>query len=238
MTSPFSGDECCSDMRAKCEAESHAALANDHSSSDVEIVGAICALDTSLPDECRQAMSSAEAVAQEGIMQGLRKIRKKKSTEKKPVKLKLKKVGKRMVKKVAAEKVGKRMVKKFADAQADAQAEAAKPRRRLRSKVNATIAQSPFPKTADALWHFGSGQAECLPDPSRVSVRSWTERGRAMLQVRDASLRFPAIVSLTVSHFFSFEHARYIADNFAQMYTRGFTKDQLAKIKSTLRQTR
>ena len=230
-------------MHGKCEAASHATLANDHSSSDVEIVGAICALDTSLPDEWRQAMSSAEAVAQEGIMQGLRKIRKKKkSTEDKPVKLKLKKVGKRMVKKVAAEKVGKRMVKKLADAQAEAQngnpaENPAKPRRRLRSKVNVTIAQSPFPKTADALWHFGSGQAECLPDPSRVSVRSWTERGRAMLQVRDASLRFPAIVSLTVSHFLSFEHARYIAGNFAQMYTMGFTKDQLVKIKSIVRQT-
>ena len=81
------------------------------------------------------------------------------------------------------------------------------------------------------LWHGGCGENE-IPDPAGVQIRSWTERKKAMLQIKDNNLKGKnTILSCTVANFNNADQAGKIVTFLKDLYLGGFSKEQITRVK-------
>ena len=82
------------------------------------------------------------------------------------------------------------------------------------------------------MWHGGCGENE-IPDPAGVQIRSWTERKKAMLQIKDNNLKGKnTILSCTVANFNNADRAGKIVTFLKDLYLGGFSKEQITRVKN------
>ncbi len=79
--------------------------------------------------------------------------------------------------------------------------------------------------------HSHSGQAEELPNESLLKLRKWKERKKLQMALRYDG---KTVIGVTVSRFGTVERAAYICEQFKAKFLRGFTRQQLAKVKEIL----
>ncbi len=104
-----------------------------------------------------------------------------------------------------------------------------------KGKIDKT-AELNFPDVQEILIHWQSGEAVRLPDPEGVSMRTWCERKKERMQIRDINAETPSILTFTTDNFGDHGKCSYIASQLVEMYLNGFSKQQLRKIKGVLRQ--
>ena len=82
-------------------------------------------------------------------------------------------------------------------------------------------------------WSCCGGDADELPDESKVKVRAWIERERDMVQLQYMDR---AVITLTVAHF-GRRHADNLMTTMKGLFLRGFTKEQLTLLKTEIRKS-